>query len=310
MYNFSEDWFSEHIPVWEKVMVGFKDQPATFLEIGSYEGRSATWLLDNILTHADSRLYCVDSFVGGVEHHVTNEDYKTYERNMSFHKGKVVTLRGRSQDVLRTTLVKSKLFEVIYIDGDHFPETVLEDAVLSWPLLKYGGIMIFDDYKWKGFSDHHAPKNGIDAFLHAYGNLLVAIHADKQVIIRKKLPNELDKVNYANHILTRLTLSENSISATDTDALRLEYTKALYELNNLDVMLMHCDILLKKSPENTQAYQNKIACYLKKGAPKDAMKTIEDASKAGVNPPEFMAEYRRLEALLDAKEILEEKSNE
>ena len=49
---------------------------------------------------------------------------------------------------------------------------------------------------------------------------------------------------------------------------------------------------------------------LKREIIEDAMKTIEDASKAGVNPLEFMVEYRRLEALLDAKEILEEKSNE
>jgi hypothetical protein len=34
-------------------------------------------------------------------------------------------------------------------DGSHRARDVLEDAVLSWPLLKVGGIMLFDDYLWQ-----------------------------------------------------------------------------------------------------------------------------------------------------------------
>src|SRR3989344_7436900 len=49
---FLTDWFSRHIPLWEKRLAEFRGQPAVhFLEIGSWEGRSAGWLLTNILTH-------------------------------------------------------------------------------------------------------------------------------------------------------------------------------------------------------------------------------------------------------------------
>jgi hypothetical protein len=34
--------------------------------------------------------------------------------------------------------------QVIYIDGSHEPMDVLTDAVMSWPLLRSNGILIFD----------------------------------------------------------------------------------------------------------------------------------------------------------------------
>jgi len=37
-------------------------------------------------------------------------------------------------------------YNLIYIDGNHEPEAVLEDAVLAWRLLQPNGVMIFDDY--------------------------------------------------------------------------------------------------------------------------------------------------------------------
>ena len=58
-------------------------------------------------------------------------------------------------------------FDFIYIDGDHTSNGVYEDAILSFPLLKQGGIMAFDDYLWKHDSKNPElePKMGIDKFL-------------------------------------------------------------------------------------------------------------------------------------------------
>lgn len=61
--QFTSDWFSQHIPVWTDVLRDLRGKPHLhFLEIGSYEGRSACWLLENILTHPGSRLTCIDIF--------------------------------------------------------------------------------------------------------------------------------------------------------------------------------------------------------------------------------------------------------
>ena len=58
--KFTADGFSSHIPNWERWLRPLAGQPTQVLEIGSYEGRSAVWLLQEILTHPESRLTCVD----------------------------------------------------------------------------------------------------------------------------------------------------------------------------------------------------------------------------------------------------------
>ena len=40
-------------------------------------------------------------------------------------------------------------YDLIYIDGDHHAEAVYLDLVLSWEILKPGGILAGDDYNWK-----------------------------------------------------------------------------------------------------------------------------------------------------------------
>src|SRR5688572_18439210 len=54
------DWFSQHIPVWEAHLAPLREREAHALEIGSYEGRSATWLAWNVLRHYSSSLTCID----------------------------------------------------------------------------------------------------------------------------------------------------------------------------------------------------------------------------------------------------------
>src|SRR5262245_51531667 len=43
--NFSQDWFTGHISTWEPVMVSLEGRPSTVLELGSFEGLSACFLL-------------------------------------------------------------------------------------------------------------------------------------------------------------------------------------------------------------------------------------------------------------------------
>ena len=41
---------------------------------------------------------------------------------------------------------KENFFDLIYIDGMHYSQNVLFDAVSSFKLAKEGGVIIFDDY--------------------------------------------------------------------------------------------------------------------------------------------------------------------
>jgi hypothetical protein len=49
--HFSQDWFSQHIPIWTRLLHEFKGKAGLrVLEIGTFEGRSTCWLLENIVT--------------------------------------------------------------------------------------------------------------------------------------------------------------------------------------------------------------------------------------------------------------------
>ena len=140
-YTFSQDWFTGHIPIWRKALVSYVGQPdVQYLEVGIFEGRSALWMLENVLTHPTSRLVGVDVFEGPLR--------AQYLANLALSgaQDRAKTIVEPSQIALRRLPLES--FDVIYIDGSHAEDDVLEDAVLSFRLLKPGGVLIFDDYRW------------------------------------------------------------------------------------------------------------------------------------------------------------------
>jgi predicted O-methyltransferase YrrM len=74
-------------------------------------------------------------------------------------------------------------FDLIYVDGNHEPEYVLEDAVLCFRKLRKNGIMIFDDYGWGG---PDLTQKGVDAFLKVYSKRIEYLgEKDSQVFVRK-----------------------------------------------------------------------------------------------------------------------------
>jgi hypothetical protein len=74
--------------------------------------------------------------------------------------------------------------DLIYIDGNHEPEFVLEDGVLCFRKLKKGGYMIFDDY---GLGGPDLTQRGIDAFLNGYyKKIKTMLVYNSQVFIKKR----------------------------------------------------------------------------------------------------------------------------
>jgi len=185
-YEFTTNWFSHNIPVWQKVFAPFKGKPdLRYLEIGVYEGRSAIWMLENVLTHPTARLTGIDIFEGPYK----DRYLANLERSGSSDKATTVT--GYSQLALRELPFNS--FDIIYIDGSHAKDDVLEDAVLCWRLLKDGGVLIFDDYRWCGifilgtsdsFGDSCKP--AIEPFVQCFDRHFEVIHNSYQLIVRKR----------------------------------------------------------------------------------------------------------------------------
>lgn len=180
-YKFTADWFSHNIPTWERILKPFKGKPNIhYLEIGVFEGMSAFWMLENILTHSTSTLTCIDIFPKLIE-----ERFYANLKKSGF-EDKVTVVKGISQKQLKRFSDNS--FDIIYIDGGHTAVDVLADAVLSWPLLKEEGIIIFDDYLWKKkeYPPQMRPKIAVDAFITIYINHIEIIHQAYQVVLKKR----------------------------------------------------------------------------------------------------------------------------
>jgi len=162
-----------------------------FLEIGSFTGDSAVYMLENILTSDSARLTCVDTWAGSLEHagelqeHFTmGEVEKRFDERVARFNNKVIKNKTTSTEWLLNN--RSKQYDFIYIDGDHTANTVLSDAVLSWDLLKVGGVMAFDDYEWTHpDGGSYAPRLAIDSFLNVHSPYLEEINRGWQLWVRK-----------------------------------------------------------------------------------------------------------------------------
>jgi predicted O-methyltransferase YrrM len=171
----------------EKLLSQYKDEPnLNYLQIGVFTGDASIWLMENVLTHSSSKLTDVDTWQGSDEEVHHDMDFidieKTYDfKTIKYHRIKKV--KERSSIFLANC---KDTFDFIYIDGDHTASAVLIDALLSWNLLKVGGIIAFDDYQWdspKGLV--YTPKMGVNMFDALYKNSTELIGTGAQVWYRK-----------------------------------------------------------------------------------------------------------------------------
>lgn len=197
--DYSVDWFSNNIPIWDQVFDFAKlrgKENIKFLEIGCFEGRATNYLLENILTGEGSEIHVVDTFEGSREEAGMKWDdnydfdalYNKFKRNVSKYEDKVKIHRGMSGDILKSDFEKDT-FDFIYIDGSHTAYDVLQDAVLVHPLLKIGGIIIFDDFGWKDPNNLHptnSPELGVTCFYNAYELFYNTIFQGYQIGFIKK----------------------------------------------------------------------------------------------------------------------------
>ena len=213
-YQFTKDWFHWAPEVWTQLIPMLPERKA-FLEIGSFEGRSTVWIIENMMNPGDW-IDCVDTWRGGEEH--GEEDMQAvearFDHNVSVALGGPtytkrthhMRIAGVGPDAENNRVYKHKLtsteflgrklthwvdyenlYDFIYIDGSHIAKDVLTDACMAWPLLKPTGIMVFDDYMWGNPRDIlHRPKPAIDAFTNIFAEEVDIVHVGYQLVVRKK----------------------------------------------------------------------------------------------------------------------------
>ena len=187
--HFSEDWFTIHIPAWERVMQALDGRPSKVLELGSFEGLSSSFLLWRL---PDAQLTCVDTFAGIPEYAAYGIAGSGLEQSFDHNVALVDATRvrklvGETHSVLPDLLAAGEEFDLVYVDASHRAVDVMVDAALSWKLLAAGGFAIFDDYgeipAGENALDHPAP--AIDAFLGVVAGCYEVVDRRRQLIIRK-----------------------------------------------------------------------------------------------------------------------------
>ena len=191
-YQYTKDWFGWAPRVWEQLIPHLPARKH-FLEIGAFEGRSAVWTIENMMEDG-GEIVCIDTWEGGAEH--TPEDMAGTEERFKHNVGlvmdnlvdrHVLPIKSTSVKALGGLIAQKKQFDFIYIDGSHLAKDVLTDACMSWPLLKKGGFMVFDDYLWKpqSFTLLQRPKFAVDMFINMFEDEVTITHSGYQLIVRK-----------------------------------------------------------------------------------------------------------------------------
>lgn len=166
-YRLANNWFNN------VDIHSYKDRPINYLEVGTFYGANILSVAKTYGLHSDSKLHCIDPWADYDEYseykNEQNTIYNTFIDNIerSGVKDKIIVNRGYSH--IEIQKFQDDFFDIIYIDGNHEPEYVLEDGVLSFRKLKKNGILIFDDYGWGG---PDLTQKGIDSFFKGYSKRL------------------------------------------------------------------------------------------------------------------------------------------
>lgn len=185
-YAFTNTWAAPHENAWRGLIDAI--EPRHMLEVGCYEGRATTLMIEAATRHNDVRMTCIDTWAGSVD--LSPEAMagveQRFDRNVTLaiaradKRKRIVSLRkvkAASAIALSALLARQdehhEFFDLIYIDGSHTAPDVLTDAVLAFRLLAVGGVMVFDDYKWcmesAGQQDVlNMPKPAIDTFVNMF----------------------------------------------------------------------------------------------------------------------------------------------
>ncbi|KAK9810321.1 hypothetical protein WJX72_008612 [[Myrmecia] bisecta] len=211
MVSFTTDWFSHNIETWQRVFtsVGWlgTEKDLRALEVGTWEGRSACWLLQHVCRSPGSKLVCIDNWAGAQQYGAAGKIYGLDSSIQSGHaveerfdsnvqvlqaEGRVDKMKMESMKALATLIIaEGDPFHVVYIDCSHNPKDLIADAVMSWPLVRAGGLLIFDDYAWEDvvtLEEGQSPKHAIDAFLMLFSQELIVLVQSYQLVVQKMGP--------------------------------------------------------------------------------------------------------------------------
>jgi predicted O-methyltransferase YrrM len=152
----------------------FEFRNPTIVEIGSAHGASSI-ILGEASNELDGHLVCIDSYP---ENYYDQEKfgeyaYKAFKKNMVAHLGtrNFSFIPAPSDEAVKIVQQLSGVdnqyirIDILFIDGDHSYDGVIQDCQNYLPLLKSGGYVAFHDYNNVAFG----VKQAADRFCSDWG---------------------------------------------------------------------------------------------------------------------------------------------
>jgi len=157
--------FHHHYHILYDIATTFGDKKINYVEIGAYAGGSSCLMMQRLNT----TIISVD-LGEPIPKGVVFENIINYKSNNNYYK----YIQGSSQlqetkDLVIQTLNNSKILghtdkiDILFIDGDHSLDGVLNDFNLYKDLVNVGGYIVFDDY----YDNVHSPdvKKALDEII-------------------------------------------------------------------------------------------------------------------------------------------------
>jgi glycosyltransferase involved in cell wall biosynthesis/predicted O-methyltransferase YrrM len=193
-YQFTCTEFGKSVAIWEQHLKQFAAMPnLRVLDVGGGDGCAACWLLDNVLTHASAQITCINRLEitaqnqDSIHLEVRQPDEDGFGANLAKTNcpQKARTIVGNPQMILRSLISNS--YDLLYIHHAFSASDVLEIILLSWGLLKVGGMMILDHDEFNSSQKTTGKLSNvaIDAFLNIFNNKIHQVHQGDQVFLQK-----------------------------------------------------------------------------------------------------------------------------
>ena len=179
------DYFSLNAYYWD-LIINKNFNTFSYLEIGSWEGNSALYILENFKT---KKVVCVDIW-DLYEDSYKNESFKRFENfqsNLLSYKDRYSFFKNTSDIFFQDNNEK---FDIIYIDGWHEAPQVYKDICNSWNCLNKDGIIICDDYFYGDIKSNlniNLPADSINRFILENENKVKVLNVNNTQVFIKKL---------------------------------------------------------------------------------------------------------------------------
>lgn len=199
MYNWTNDLPPDSINAFHTVInyINSKDTSKRkhILEIGTFTGTSAIKLVE-LIKNAD--ITVIDMWedyneVGGTigtvdmmkDNHIEHIFYQNLEASGLKHLFTVK--KGNSFDVLLNLVKDNVTFDVIYVDGSHTLLDSYTDIMLSFKLLRKGGVLIIDDVPFNKGDVLNSPLEAVKYFVQQYQTKINILHNGYRLFVEKLL---------------------------------------------------------------------------------------------------------------------------